>query len=159
GGSACLNEPDILGAACYECAVNTLCEVRTLSAPQETLPSPTLCASLLLGHRSSMSKSCFIRAASVVVGIGLGVGLLPGAEPAGAAELSSLQRSWLEKGRRQDTNGWVYLHIEGMPVERGFQHGYLLAQEIARALKVTRDEWRHESGMPWDWLLAKSRRM
>jgi hypothetical protein len=64
----------------------------------------------------------------------------------------------LQKARRQDTNGWVYLHIEGTPAERGFQHGYLLAREIARAVKTTREEWHRDSGMEWSWLLAKSRR-
>lgn len=26
--------------------------------------------------------------------------------------------------------GWIYLHTEGQPYERGFQHGYLMAREI-----------------------------
>ena len=26
--------------------------------------------------------------------------------------------------------GWIYLHIEGKPYERGYQHGYLMAHEI-----------------------------
>ncbi len=30
--------------------------------------------------------------------------------------------------------GWIYLHIEGQPYERGYQHGYLLAPEIGRYL-------------------------
>ncbi len=34
------------------------------------------------------------------------------------------------KGYRFATQGWIYLHIEGNPVERGLQHGYLLAEEI-----------------------------
>ena len=33
-------------------------------------------------------------------------------------------------GFRYNTNGWIYVHIEGDPYERGFQHGYLLADEI-----------------------------
>ena len=28
--------------------------------------------------------------------------------------------------------GWIYLHIEGEPYERGYQHGYLMAREIAQ---------------------------
>ena len=84
--------------------------------------------------------------------------LLPGAESLRAGELSSHQRDWLQKARRQDSNGWVYLHIEGTPEERGFQHGYLLANEIAWAVKTTREEWHQQSGMEWNWLLAKSRR-
>jgi len=35
-----------------------------------------------------------------------------------------------EKGFRFNVQGWIYLHIEGNPYERGYQHGYLLADEI-----------------------------
>ena len=31
---------------------------------------------------------------------------------------------------RYPSGGWIYLHIEGEPYERGYQHGYLLAKEI-----------------------------
>src|SRR5208283_5821579 len=31
---------------------------------------------------------------------------------------------------RYPAAGWIYLHIEGKPYERGFQHGYLMAREI-----------------------------
>jgi hypothetical protein len=36
-------------------------------------------------------------------------------------------------------NGWVFVHLEGRPADIGFQHGYLLASEIAdthRAIKL-----------------------
>lgn len=33
-------------------------------------------------------------------------------------------------GYRFEENGWVYIHIEGKPYERGFQHGYLAAPEL-----------------------------
>jgi Phospholipase B len=33
---------------------------------------------------------------------------------------------------RYPQGGWIYLHIEGKPYERGYQHGYLLANEIER---------------------------
>jgi hypothetical protein len=29
------------------------------------------------------------------------------------------------RGYRFDHNGWIYLHVEGEPYDRGFQHGYL----------------------------------
>ncbi|MFH1101146.1 MAG: C45 family autoproteolytic acyltransferase/hydrolase [Methanobacteriota archaeon] len=35
-----------------------------------------------------------------------------------------------ENGYRYNIQGWVYVHIEGDPYERGLQHGYLLAGEI-----------------------------
>ncbi len=38
------------------------------------------------------------------------------------------------KGCRYNIQGWIYLHIEGDPYERGGQHGYLLASEIVDML-------------------------
>src|SRR6476469_4203069 len=35
---------------------------------------------------------------------------------------------------RYPAAGWIYLHIEGQPYERGYQHGYLLAREIPEYL-------------------------
>jgi len=50
-------------------------------------------------------------------------------EPSGADAL-------LAKGYRQDANGWIFLHIEGSPYERGFQRGYLTADEIEEFLRT-----------------------
>lgn len=33
-------------------------------------------------------------------------------------------------GYRYPRSGWLYVHIEGAPYDRGYQHGYLLAREI-----------------------------
>jgi hypothetical protein len=33
---------------------------------------------------------------------------------------------------RYPQGGWIYLHIEGKPYDRGYQHGYLMAKEIER---------------------------
>jgi Phospholipase B/Carbohydrate binding domain len=35
---------------------------------------------------------------------------------------------------RYPAAGWIYLHIEGAPYERGYQHGYLMAREIPEYL-------------------------
>ena len=35
-----------------------------------------------------------------------------------------------EKGFRYERKGWIYLHIEGEPYNRGFQYGYLASDEI-----------------------------
>jgi len=70
-----------------------------------------------------------------------------------AAPLSSEQNQCVAKGKRIERNGWVYLHIEGGPKERGFQHGYLLAPEIVDGLRTTRHSWEHMSGMTWPWLI------
>src|SRR5438552_2141673 len=36
---------------------------------------------------------------------------------------------------RYPTGGWIYLHIEGQPYERGYQHGHLMAREIPEYLE------------------------
>jgi hypothetical protein len=35
---------------------------------------------------------------------------------------------------RYPAAGWIYLHIEGKPYERGYQHGYLMAKELPEYL-------------------------
>ncbi len=42
--------------------------------------------------------------------------------------------------RKPQKNGWIFVHLEGSPADIGYQHGYLLAPEIAdahRAIKLT----------------------
>ena len=41
---------------------------------------------------------------------------------------------WADKGFRTEQGGWILLHVEGEPYARGYQHGYLLAEEIAAYL-------------------------
>jgi Phospholipase B len=36
---------------------------------------------------------------------------------------------------RYPTGGWIYLHIEGKPFERGYQHGHLMAKEIVQYME------------------------
>ena len=70
--------------------------------------------------------------------------------------VSAEQQQWLAKAKRFERHGWVYLHVEGEPRERGFQHGYLLAPEIADGLRSTRAGWEHDSAMPWSWLVERT---
>jgi len=48
---------------------------------------------------------------------------------------------------RYPSAGWIYLHIEGAPYERGYQHGHLMAREIPEYLERcasslgSRDQW------------------
>ena len=44
-----------------------------------------------------------------------------------------------DSGFRFNNMGWIYVHIEGEPYERGFQHGYLLAHEIVDMV----ERWSH----------------
>jgi hypothetical protein len=74
-----------------------------------------------------------------------------------AGTLSDKEQGWLRAAERHERAGWIYLHVEGGPRERGFQHGYLLAKEIAECLRVTRAHWRHDSSMEWPWLIAHTK--
>ncbi|HAZ47321.1 MAG TPA: phospholipase [Cyanobacteria bacterium UBA11369] len=57
--------------------------------------------------------------------------------------LNENEQKYLSKAYRFERAGWIFLHIEGAPFERGFQHGYLLAKELAEALKTIKftSEW------------------
>jgi hypothetical protein len=72
------------------------------------------------------------------------------------AALTPEQQHWLGQAHRHDKAGWIYLHIEGEPRARGFQHGYLLAKEIAEGMRVTAAEWQHESSFDWPWLVRNT---
>ncbi len=74
------------------------------------------------------------------------------------SSLTDAQRTWLAKGTRHEKAGWIYLHIEGEPRERGFQHGYLLAKEIAECLRIRRAVWLHNTSMEWADLLKETAR-
>ncbi len=76
--------------------------------------------------------------------------------PPAAHALTDMQRAWLAKAQRHEKHGWVYLHVEGPARERGFQHGYLLSQEIAEGVRVDRASWEYQTAMDWRWLLEKA---
>ena len=76
-----------------------------------------------------------------------------------APQLTPSQQSILNKANRHEKEGWIYLHIEGTPQERGFQHGFHLAQEIAEGIRVTSIDWEYESAMKWSWLVEKASAM
>jgi len=63
------------------------------------------------------------------------------------------------KGYRFERGGWIYVHLEGSPHDVGYQHGYLLAPEIADAFAVTRLEMTHYSGRDWEFFRRAARTM
>src|SRR6266436_6162644 len=79
-----------------------------------------------------------------------------GTPASGAPALLPSQQACLQKAERHEKQGWIYLHIEGAPRERGFQHGYLLAPEIAESVRVIRALWEYGSAMEWPWLVEKT---
>ena len=47
--------------------------------------------------------------------------------------------------RKPAQNGWIFVHLEGSPADIGFQHGFLLAPEIADAQRAIRLMLTHDS--------------
>lgn len=73
--------------------------------------------------------------------------------------LTTEQTAWLAKANRHEKNGWIYLHIEGTPRERGFQHGYLLAKEIKEAIRIRSEIWKYQTAIEWTWLVQRAAEM
>lgn len=71
-------------------------------------------------------------------------------------QLSNDQNRILAKANRHEKNGWIYLHIEGSPRDRGFQHGYLMAAEINENLRLLRTRWEHKTALEWSWYVKKA---
>jgi Phospholipase B len=68
---------------------------------------------------------------------------------AAPAKITDANAARLKKAyRKSPQNGWIYVHLEGSPADVGFQHGYLLAPEIADAHKTIKLALTHNSK---DW--------
>ena len=57
----------------------------------------------------------------------------------------------LKPAYRFEKGGWIYVHLEGTPGEIGFQHGYLLAPEIADAFEAVKLLDTHDTRKDWDF--------
>ena len=51
---------------------------------------------------------------------------------------------------RYPSGGWIYLHIEGEPYERGYQHGYLLSKEIVGYMERGSAELGNKTKKEWE---------
>lgn len=52
---------------------------------------------------------------------------------------------------RFERGGWTYIHLQGTPRQIGFQHGYLLAPEIADYFQVLKLESEHGTHRNWQF--------
>lgn len=75
----------------------------------------------------------------------------------GAAASEKLTK--YDKGWRFDKNGWVYIHIEGKPYDRGFQHGYLAAPEIGKALRSLEYLTYQQTGKKWEFFVGAAAKL
>jgi len=91
----------------------------------------------------------------VVIGVftlGLAIGV-SSAEIEAATEKGTTKVTEYGKGYRFDKNGWIYVHIEGKPYERGFQHGYLVASELDGILESLKYLTYWNTGKRWDFFV------
>jgi hypothetical protein len=61
--------------------------------------------------------------------------------------------------RKPDQNGWIFVHLEGTPSEMGFQHGFMLAPEIADVQKVVALGLTHDSKKEYAFFRAAAEKV
>src|SRR5512140_482234 len=59
------------------------------------------------------------------------------------------QSNPLDGAYRFEQNGWIFVHLEGAPDRLGFQHGALLAPEIADMLRVLKPFLQQTTRRDW----------
>jgi hypothetical protein len=79
------------------------------------------------------------------------------ASESGKKDSSSYPR--LQKAYRFQQGGWTYVHLEGSSSDIGYQHGYLLAPEIADALDAIKLFDTHETQRDWEFFRKTAREM
>ena len=83
---------------------------------------------------------------SVILGLA-GIALAANAKP----------EARLEKAYRFQQGGWTYVHLEGAPADIGYQHGYLLAPEIADGFEAIKLFDTHQSQHDWEFFRTIAR--
>jgi hypothetical protein len=76
-----------------------------------------------------------------------------------ALAASENTKELLHGSYRFERNGWVYVHLEGPPERLGFQHGYLLAEEIDDLLRVLKPWLEHTTKKNWEFYREASARI
>jgi len=79
------------------------------------------------------------------------------AQPQNAGSAASDPR--LGESYRFQQGGWTYVHLQGSPSDIGFQHGYLLAPEIADALEAIKLFDTHQTQRDWEFFRKTAREM
>jgi hypothetical protein len=62
-------------------------------------------------------------------------------------------------GFREDRDGWIYVHVAGTPYDRGYQHGWLLADEIRAAINAIEFLIWEDFATPFSWWAENARAM
>ena len=94
-----------------------------------------------------------------IVGVSCLAGLLLTLASVATAGSQASSDPRLQKAYRFQQGGWTYVHLEGSPSDIGFQHGYLLAPEIADAFEAIKLFDTHQSQRDWEFYRTTARQM
>ena len=61
-----------------------------------------------------------------------------------------------EKGYRYEQDGWIFVHIEGDPFERGIQHGFLLAKEYENTFNCYKEMTYETLGVKYSYFAKEA---
>lgn len=75
------------------------------------------------------------------------------------AQLTDREREWLSRAKRFEQEGWIFLHLEGGPYERGFQHGYFLSAEIEKGQRILRHLIHWETPKDWEFFVEAGKKL
>ncbi len=64
---------------------------------------------------------------------------------------TSTKNNRLGNASKENKNGWVYVHLQGTPGDIGYQHGYLLSNEIDSTLQMMQYYLQHETHKDWQF--------
>jgi hypothetical protein len=106
---------------------------------RQLVNSGSVRARFLITHQIYNSGMRRISLLALVLLLGLAVTLV-------SREPDSRLRNASRAGER---SGWIQVHLEGTPRQIGFQHGYLLAPEIADNFKAISTEMVHDERKDW----------
>ena len=67
------------------------------------------------------------------------------------------KKNRLAKASREDKNGWIYVHLEGSPSDIGYQHGYLLANDIDSSIQAVAYLFEHDTRKNWEFYRSAAR--
>jgi hypothetical protein len=113
-------------------------------------------------HRSHLPFALLI-----VLGFTLTAGYLVGvasrqvahASSSGGAAQRGSDDPRLAKAYRFESGGWIYVHLEGVPHDIGYQHGFLLAPEISDAFASVSLNMTHSTQRNWEFFRRAAREM
>jgi Phospholipase B len=75
------------------------------------------------------------------------------------ADKSLVDSARLAGSYRFERDGWIYVHLEGTPEEIGYQHGTLLASEIADFLRVIKPFFEKSTKRDWNFYREAAEKM